>query len=89
MTGHRKKHTMPCLSCGTPTQTKETRATNVDGYSATIRRRVCPKCGDRFTSYELPKELMRPPSIFGENRDKVFDALDVIDASILKIRCSA
>ena len=84
----RKKHTMPCLSCGAPTEARDTRAYTVDGYAATKRRRVCPACGERFFSYEIPRQMLRRESILGPNRDELFAAIGAVEVALSKIRAS-
>jgi len=81
-----KKHTMPCLLCGTPTEAKDTRSTGVGGYAATKRRRVCPACGDRFVSYEIPATLLRRHSALGHGREELVLGLAALEAALSDLR---
>ena len=47
----------PCLTCGTSTDVVDSRSTLVRGVR---RRRACPNCGARFTTYEGPLESPAP-----------------------------
>ncbi|MBM3668108.1 MAG: transcriptional repressor NrdR [Actinobacteria bacterium] len=46
---------MVCPACGHPTKTLETRRS--EGGAAVRRRRSCPGCGERFTTFERREAL--------------------------------
>jgi len=46
-----------CRACGTTTTlVKDSRPSHVSSCHAIRRRRICEKCGERFTTYELSSE---------------------------------
>lgn len=53
---------MICPSCGADTSITETRPTRIAGQGPTMRRRrLCPRCGERHTSYEIYLDQDRIP----------------------------
>ena len=68
---------MDCPECGQQTRTLETR--KADGGAAVRRRRSCPACGTRFTTFEraAPAALM---VVKRDGRRQPFDRLKLTDA---------
>lgn len=68
---------MDCPTCGGDTGVLNTRARE-GGY--VYRRRKCVRCGDRFSTREVPLDYIRPVV----DRDAIRDALAAAERSILK-----
>ena len=51
------RRTLPCPKCGYGTYTIDCRL--VFGGTQTTRRRHCKFCGKRFTSVEVPREVLK------------------------------
>lgn len=52
----RRSSALRCPYCGTPCRIIETNKTGRGVYVAVRRRRHCPKCAHRFTTFELPED---------------------------------
>lgn len=49
---------MKCYNCGNETDVKDSRPRRKFGKATVTRRRHCLACDIRFTTYELPKQLV-------------------------------
>jgi transcriptional repressor NrdR len=68
---------MDCPSCGTQTSVLETR--RADGGAAVRRRRSCPECGGRFTTFERA-ESVAPMVRKRDGRSQPFDRAKLASA---------
>jgi hypothetical protein len=65
-----------CPYCGTPCRIIETRKVGRGIYVAIRRRRGCPRCSHRFTTYELPEDAGAKP--IGSRFPSVARALQLV-----------
>lgn len=66
---------MRCPKCGSDTKVTDSR----ERMKGIYRRRICPKCGHKFSSYEFVSDR-------GANRrlQTLYDSLKKIDIEVLK-----
>lgn len=76
MTTTRRTSALRCAHCGTPSRVVETAKVGRGIYVAVRRRRECPKCTVRFTTFELPEDA--GPKPLGTRFSSVARALQVV-----------
>lgn len=72
----RRTSALRCAHCRTPTQVVQTAKVGRGIYEAVRRRRECPKCKRRFSTFELPEDA--GPRVLGKRFSRVARALQVV-----------
>lgn len=76
---------IPCPSCGsTLTMVKDSRGSRMgSGIPAIRRRRMCPACSQRFTTFEVEQELLeRTMRVHGAKAQWALRIVDMIEEEV-------